>query len=128
MLDIVIMQTNTTYWEAVIFWTALIVFPALWILCLFTAVLKFSWTWAVSQSIGIELYVFRLKPVGKFNSTTSISILYSIVYVILFHSSYPSERVIESNKSHGKSGMMSLQQNKTTYCNGPQYFYWKTQS
>ncbi|CAI8024667.1 Golgi apparatus membrane protein TVP23 homolog B [Geodia barretti] len=48
-------QTNTTYWEAVIFWTALIVFPALWILCLFTAILKFSWTWAIIPLAGIAL-------------------------------------------------------------------------
>ena len=80
------MQTNTTYWEAVIFWTALIVFPALWILCLFTAVLKFSWTWAVSQSIGIELYVFRLKPVEQipFHNLNFYSVLHRLCYPISF--------------------------------------------
>ena len=41
-------QTNTSYSEAVIFWSALIVSPVLWILCFFTALIGFKWTWAVS--------------------------------------------------------------------------------
>jgi hypothetical protein len=48
-------QTYTSYSEAVIFWSALIVSPVLWILCFFTALIGFKWTWAIIPLTGIAL-------------------------------------------------------------------------